>query len=215
VFRRSRPAAEDPSSYDGAGDAGAAIPGDDGVASSPAITAGKGRPTPKRSDAERRRRQPYTAPKDRKEAGRATRDRQRADRGRRMEAVRRGEEWALPARDRGPVKALARDYVDSKRRLSEFYMYGLIVLILPLVVGRFFPLFAGRKVQSILDGLIIVGVLIMLAEGTLIGRRVRALAAERLPGVSTRGVALYSAMRALQIRKLRMPRPRVNIGDKV
>jgi hypothetical protein len=205
VFRRSRPAAEDPSSYDGAGDA---IPGDDGVASSPAITAGKGRPTPKRSDAERRRRQPYTAPKDRKEAGRATRDRQRADRGRRMEAVRRGEEWALPARDRGPVKALARDYVDSKRRLSEFYMYGLLVL-LALVFVR------TPVAQSILDGLVIVGVLIMLAEGTLIGRRVRALAAERLPGVSTRGVALYSAMRALQIRKLRMPRPRVNIGDKV
>jgi Protein of unknown function (DUF3043) len=208
VFRRSRPAAEDPSSYDGAEDADAAIPGDDGVARSPAITAGKGKPTPKRSDAERRRRQPYTAPKDRKEAGRASRDRQRADRGRRLEAVRRGEEWALPARDRGPVKALARDYVDSKRRLSEFYMYGLLVL-LALVFVR------TPVAQSILDGLVIVGVLIMLAEGTLIGRRVRALAAERLPGVSTRGVALYSAMRALQIRKLRMPRPRVNIGDRV
>ena len=208
MFRRSRPAAEDPSSYDGAEDAGAAIPGDDEMARSPAITAGKGRPTPKRSDAERRRRQPYTAPKDRKEAGRATRDRQRADRGRRLEAVRRGEEWALPARDRGPVKALARDYVDSKRRLSEFYMYGLLVL-LALVFVR------TPVAQSILDGLVIVGVLIMLAEGTLIGRRVRALAAERLPGVSTRGVALYSAMRALQIRKLRMPRPRVNIGDRV
>jgi Protein of unknown function (DUF3043) len=207
VFRRSRPAAEDPSSYDGAEDAAAAIPGDD-VASSPAITAGKGRPTPKRSDAERRRRQPYTAPKDRKEAGRAGRDRQRADRGRRLEAVRRGEEWALPARDRGPVKALARDYVDSKRRLSEFYMYGLLVL-LALVFVR------TPVAQSVLDGLVIVGVLIMLAEGMFIGRKVRALAAERLPGVSTRGVALYSAMRALQIRKLRMPRPRVNIGDRV
>jgi DUF3043 family protein len=214
VFRRSRPAAEDPSSYDGAEDAGAAIPGDDGVARSPAITAGKGRPTPKRSDAERRRRQPYTAPKDRKEAGRAVRDRQRADRGRRMEAVRRGEEWALPARDRGPVKALARDYVDSKRRLSEFYMYGLIaILLLSLGGGVIFG--HAAHVQSVLDGVIIVGVLIMLAEGVFLGRKVRALAAERLPGVSTRGVALYSAMRALQIRKLRMPRPRVNIGDKV
>ena len=69
--------------------------------------------------------------------------------------------------------------------------------------------------QQILDGLVIAGVLIMLVEGMLIGRKVRALAAERLPGVSTRGVALYAAMRALQIRKLRMPRPRVNIGDRV
>jgi hypothetical protein len=170
------------------------------------VTAGKGRPTPKRSEAERRRRQPYTAPKDRKEAGRAVRDRQRADRGRRMEAVRRGEEWALPVRDRGPVKALARDFVDAKRRLSEFYMYGLIVLLFLLFVRTAF-------VQSIIDGLVIVAVLIMLVEGVFIARRTRALAAERYPAESTRGVGLYAAMRALQIRRLRMPKPRIKAGD--
>jgi hypothetical protein len=205
VFRRTRPAAED-ASDDAADDSGAGIPADDAVARPSAVTAAKGRPTPKRSDAERRRRQPYTAPKDRKEAGRAQRDRQRSDRTRRMEAVRRGEEWALPARDRGPVKALARDYVDSRRRLSEFYMYGLLVLLVLLFIR-------AAVVQSILDGLIIVGVLIMLVEGAFIGRKVRAIAAERYPGESTRGVALYAAMRALQIRRLRMPKPRINVGD--
>jgi len=46
--------------------------------------------------------------------------------------MRRGEEWALPAKDKGPAKALARDFVDSRRRLSEFYMYGLIVLLVLL-----------------------------------------------------------------------------------
>ncbi len=55
----------------------------------------------------------------------------------------------------------------------------------------------------------------MLVEGLFIGRRVRGLAAERLPGESTRGIGLYSAMRALQIRKLRMPKPRVDIGDTI
>jgi hypothetical protein len=206
VFRRTRPVAADAS--DDAADAGAEIPADDGVARPPAVTAAKGRPTPKRSEAERRRRQPYTAPKDRKEAGRTQRDRQRVDRNRRLEAVRRGEEWALPPRDRGPVKALARDIVDSRRRLSEFYMYGLLVLLALLFLRTAY-------VQSILDGLIVVGVLIMLVEGIFIGRKVRAIAAERFPGESTRGVGLYAAMRALQIRKLRMPKPRVNIGDSV
>src|SRR5215469_8446174 len=95
---------------------------DTALTGSPGVTAGKGRPTPKRSEAERRRRQPYTAPKDRKEASRFQRTRDRDERGRRLDAVRRGEEWALPARDRGQVKALARDYVDYRRRLSEFYM---------------------------------------------------------------------------------------------
>jgi hypothetical protein len=204
VFRRSRPAAEDGPGQDAADDA--AAPGDAGVTRSQAATAGKGRPTPKRSEAERRRRQPYTAPKDRKEASRAQRSRQREDRTRRTEAVRRGEEWALPARDRGPVKALARDYVDSRRRISEFYMYGLLVLVVLLFVRT--PL-----VQTIVPALVMGAVLVMLVEGILIARRVRVLAAQRLPGESTRGIGLYAAMRALQIRKLRMPKPRLKPGD--
>jgi hypothetical protein len=204
VFRRSRTGTDEGSGQDavnGAGsdaDASPARPG--------AMTAGKGRPTPKRSEAERRRRQPYTAPKDRKEAARTSRDRQRTDRTRRMEAVRRGEEWAMPPRDRGPVKALARDYVDSKRRVSEYYMYGLLVLLVLLFIRA--PI-----VQTIVPLLVLAAVLIMGAEGIFIGRRVKNLAAERLPGASTRGLALYSAMRALQIRRLRVPKPRVKPGD--
>jgi hypothetical protein len=125
-----------------------------------------------------------------------------------MEALRRGEDWALPVRDRGPVKALARDYVDSRRRLSEFYMYGLLVLLVLLFIPN-------ALVKSIVPLLVLAAVLIMLVEGIFIGRRVRALAAERLPGESTRGIGLYASMRALQIRKLRMPKPRVHIGDTI
>jgi hypothetical protein len=123
-----------------------------------------------------------------------------------MEAVRRGEEWALPPRDRGPVKALARDYVDSKRRVSEYYMYGLLVLLVLL----FIP---SVVVKSIVPLLVLSAVVVMAIEGVFIGRRVKALAAQRLPGESTRGLGLYAAMRALQIRKLRVPKPRVSPGD--
>ena len=170
-----------------------------------AVTAGKGRPTPKRSEAERRRR-PASAPGDRKEANRQYRERQRQDRARRQQGMQRGEQWALPARDRGPVKALVRDYVDSRRRLSEFYMYGLLVLLVLLFVRK--PL-----VQSIVPVLVLVAVLIMLVEGIFIGRHARALAEKRFPGESTQGVRLYAAMRALQIRQLRMPKPRIKPGD--
>ncbi len=87
-------------------------------------------------------------------------------------------------------------------------MYGLIVLLVLLFIPN-------AVVKSIVPLLVLVAILIMLVEGLFIGRRVRALAAERLPGESTRGIALYSAMRALQIRKLRMPKPRVGIGDTI
>jgi hypothetical protein len=205
VFRRSRTGTDEGSAQDAVNGAAAASDADASPARPGAVTAGKGRPTPKRSEAERRRR-PYTAPKDRKEAARSSRDRQRTDRTRRMEAVRRGEEWALPARDRGPVKALARDYVDSKRRISEYYMYGLLVLLVLLFIRA--PI-----VQTIVPLLVLAAVLIMAVEGILIGRKAKALSAERLPGQSTRGLALYSAMRALQIRRLRVPKPRVKPGD--
>lgn len=171
-----------------------------------AVTAGKGRPTPKRSEAEQRRRQPYTAPGDRKQANRQYRDRQRSDRARRSAAMQRGEEWALLPRDRGSAKALARDYVDSRRRLSEFYMYGLIVLMALLFIRNV-------VVQSIVPLLVMVAVVVMLVEGIFIGFRVRALVQQRLPGESTRGVRLYAAMRALQIRQLRVPKPRIRPGS--
>jgi Protein of unknown function (DUF3043) len=200
VFRRRQPTTvespvEDADSAPGTGSAPAGS----------ATTAAKGRPTPKRSEAERRRR-PVSAPSDRKEANRQYRDRQRGDRTRRQQALAKGEQWALPARDRGAVKALTRDYVDSRRRVSEFYMYGLVVLLALLFVRNPF-------VQSIVPLLVLAAVLVMLVEGIFIGRRARALAEERLPGESTQGMRLYAAMRALQIRQLRMPKPRIKPGD--
>jgi len=136
----------------------------------------------------------------------ALRRRQRQERTRRQQGMQRGEQWALPPRDRGPVKELARDYVDSRRRLSEFYMYGLLVLLALLFVRN-------ALVQSIVPLVVLIAVMIMLVEGIFIGRRVRTLAEERLPGESTRGVRLYAAMRALQIRRLRMPKPRIKPGE--
>ncbi|MBO0815981.1 MAG: DUF3043 domain-containing protein, partial [Actinobacteria bacterium] len=61
--------------------------------------------------------------------------------------------------------------------------------------------------------LVLAAVLVMAVEGVFIGRRVKTLAAQRLPGESTRGLGLYAAMRALQIRRLRVPKPRVGPGD--
>ena len=120
--------------------------------------------------------------------------------------MQKGEQWAMPARDRGPVRALARDYVDSRYRVSEFYMYGLLVLLALLFVRN-------ALVQSIVPLIVMGVVVIMLTEGIFIGYRVRALARDRLPGESVQGVRLYAAMRALQIRRLRMPKPRIKPGD--
>jgi hypothetical protein len=202
VFRRRSTATQD----DPAEGTPGASAADQAEQARVSLTAGKGRPTPKRSEAERRRR--YNAPGDRKEALRQSRTRDRSARTRKTEAMRRGEEWALPAKDKGPVRALARDYVDSKRRVSEFYMYGLVVLLFLLFLHN-------PVVATVLPALLIVMVVIMVVEGYLVGRKVTAMAGERFPGESTRGIKIYSAMRALQIRKLRFPKPRVKPGATV
>jgi Protein of unknown function (DUF3043) len=202
VFRRRSTATQD-APAEGTPGASAADQADRAPAS---LTAGKGRPTPKRSEAERRRR--YNAPSDRKEALRQSKTRDRSTRARKSEAMRRGEEWALPAKDKGPVRALARDFVDSRRRVSEFYMYGLVVLLFLLFLHN-------PVVQTVLPALLIVMVVVMIVEGYLVGRKVTAMAGERFPGESTRGIKIYSAMRALQIRQLRFPKPRVKPGTTV
>jgi len=184
----------------------------------PPAEAGKGKPTPKRSEAERNRYQSITgsttsgrrpggstAPR-----GKATPDdkaRARAERVRRTEAMRRGEDWALGPRDRGPIRKMARDYVDSHRRPSEYYMYVLIVLLVVL-------LSRNTTLNTYVTPLVLVLIVVVAADGYLIRRTLRRLAAEKYPAESTRGMTMYAVMRALQIRRFRMPAPRLKPGDK-
>jgi hypothetical protein len=168
----------------------------------------KAGPTPKRSEAEANRRGPYQAPADRKAAARQSRERDRTDRTRRTEALQRGEEWALPRKDRGPVRALARDVVDSRRSLSEYYL----IAVIPIFVLIFLP-YTTLKLAA--DALVVAILAIVAFEGYMVGRKVQQLANERYPGQNTRGVRLYAAMRGTQMRRLRIPKPRVDPGDEI
>ena len=207
VFRRRSAGATDGTAQDSPGTQSPDGPADAKPPRS-AAEAAKGRPTPKRSEAERRRRQPITG--SRAPAAPRTpedKDRARAERARKAEAMKRGEAWALNPRDRGPARALARDYVDSKRRISEYYMYVLVVLLAAVFLRN-------KAVQTYISPLVLVLVVVILIDAQLIRRALHKLVAERLPGESTRGLTMYAVMRALQIRRFRVPAPRVNPGDK-
>jgi hypothetical protein len=207
VFRRRSAGATDGTAQDSPG---AQSPDASAEAKQPrsSAEAAKGRPTPKRSEAERNRRQPITGsrapatprtPEDKAKA--------RSERGRKYEAMKKGESWALNPRDRGPAKALARDYIDSKRRISEYYMYILVVLLAAVFLRN-------KTEQQYISPLVLVLVVIIVIDAQVIRRSLRKLVGERLPGESTRGLTMYAVMRALQIRRFRMPAPRVRPGDK-
>jgi hypothetical protein len=167
---------------------------------------GKGRPTPKRRDAERRNRQPITAPRTRKEAYRRTRERQATDRQKVKEGMARGDDRYLPKRDRGPVRRLARDYVDSRRTVGEFFMY---IALGALVVNMAAPLTIGPYMYILFLAMFVM----IIAESMYLSMRVKKLARERFPDESTQGIGLYTVMRSWQIRRFRMPQPRVKPGQ--
>jgi hypothetical protein len=207
VFRRHSAGATDGTAQDSPGARSPDAPADSKPARSPAEAA-KGRPTPNRSEAQAKRRQPITksrapaAPRTPQDKARA-----KASRATKYDAMKRGEAWALNPRDRGPTRALARDFVDSKRRISEYYMYVLVVLVAAV--------FLRNKTESaIISPLVLVLVVVVLADAMLIRRSLTKLIAERLPGESARGLTLYAVMRALQIRRFRVPAPRVQPGQK-
>ena len=207
MFRRRSAGATDGTSQDSPGAQSPDSPADVKQPRS-AAQAAKGRPTPKRSVAERNRRQPITGSRP-QAAPRTPEDKAKArtDRARKYEAMKQGESWALNPRDRGPVRALARDYIDSKRRISEFYMYILVLLLAAVFLHN-------KTEQEYISPLVLVLVVIILVDAQLIRRSLVKLVAQRLPGESTRGLTMYAVMRALQIRRFRMPAPRVQPGDK-
>ncbi|RZS89573.1 DUF3043 family protein [Motilibacter rhizosphaerae] len=165
---------------------------------------GKGRPTPKRSEAAKQRRQAVRAPVDRKEASRMAREKSREARATRMEALKRGDESALPARDRGPVKRHVRDLVDSRFNVAEIFMPVVVVVLLLSLVR---PLAAfGVWVWAVM-------LLLGIADSVVLRQRIKRSLAERFPGQSTKGAVGYGVLRALQMRPLRMPKPRVARGQ--
>jgi hypothetical protein len=219
VFRRSSAGATDGTAQDSRDAQGPGATANETVKDRPAAEAKKGRPTPKRSEAERNRYQPITGTRSggsrsgttSRPAGPRTAEDKAKDRGertRRMDAMRRGEEWALGPRDRGPARKLARDYVDAHRRPSEYYMYVLILLLAALLSH-------SKALNAAVSYLVMAMIAVIIVDGLLIRRALGKLVAERLPGVSTRGLTMYAVMRALQIRRWRMPAPRLKPGDEV
>ncbi len=166
---------------------------------------GKGRPTPKRREAEKGRRRAAAAPKTRKEAYRSMRERQREERTHQMAALKAGDERNLPPRDRGPVRRYVRDVVDARRTVAEFFLpFALLILALTFTSNAQLRTF-GSALWLTLVALIIVDSLVLV-------RRLRKGIRRNFPDQPSRGVVPYALMRSMQIRRFRLPPPRLKAG---
>jgi hypothetical protein len=169
---------------------------------------GKGRPTPTRKEAEQARRDALKGPADPKARRKIERERARAERIAAREALMAGDERALPARDAGPVRRYVRDFVDSRRTLAEFFIPLAVVV---LIAG----LFRVPTVQVIVSFVWFLMLALLVVDMTILLVRLRNNLHREFPDAAARkGAMFYGAMRALQIRRLRLPPPKVKAGGK-
>ncbi|NIJ13477.1 hypothetical protein FHU38_003821 [Saccharomonospora amisosensis] len=185
------------------------------------FTPGKGRPTPKRREAEGKRRGPVAPPpRTTREAIRRSRelrkknpvskDERRAAARERRERMMAGDERYLLPRDRGPVKAYVRDLVDSRRNVLGLFMPLAILVFITLLI----PIPEIQQYATLLTTVMLLG---MVVEGFLNGRRISRQVRAKFPKENVKGASIgwYAFVRASQIRKLRMPKPRVSPGQPV
>lgn len=216
----------------GAGDPGDAPIGpgvDVATASSRSqTTAPKGRPTPKRDAADRRRgkrgpvapapmttaeararRKALAGPKLSREERREAKAQRRERMADRREHMLAGDESYLLERDRGPVRRFVRDVVDARRNLLGLFM--------PTALGLLFVMMAVPQIQLYISPAMMLLMVAMAIDGVLVGRKaVKAVDAKFPENLESRfKLGLYAASRASQPRRMRAPRPQVRRGEKV
>jgi len=166
----------------------------------------KGRATPKRKESQARVKVNSIAPVTSKEGKARERNLERARRVEARAAFMRGEESALPARDRGPAKRWVRNYIDSRRTIGEYFLPAImLVLALTVIPVRGVQLFAILFMYA--------AMLYSLISAFFMGRRIKKLVAEKFPNEPLKGIGIYGWLRSTQMRRMRAPAPAVKRGD--
>ena len=166
--------------------------------------AGKGAPTPRRKDQVAARKRPLV-PNDRKAAKDASREAMRQERLKTRQALETGDERYLPLRDKGANRRFVRDVVDARWNVGEFLMIAALLF----VVLTFIPSLA---VQSLVMLVFWALLLVVIADSLLLRRTLRRRLDAKFGGPA-RGDVWYGISRALQLRRLRLPKPQVRRGQ--
>jgi len=166
---------------------------------------GKGQATPTRKRQEAARKRPLV-PDDRKLAAKQARAKSTAARDRARVGMAAGDDKYLPQRERGPQKKFARDYVDARFNVGEF----MIPVMFLVILLTFFP---DPSVQTYgilaLWGFFIVAIIDCVVLGFILTKKIEA----KFGASKAERIRWYAAMRALQLRPMRLPKPQVKRGQ--
>jgi len=167
----------------------------------------KGKPTPKRKEAQAKLKVSSLSPAASKEAKKALKAQARVRRLETRAAYMRGEESALPVKDKGPARRFVRNYVDERKSVTEYFLVFIMFIL-------FLTVIPSPAVQLGAIALMYSAMIWVAIDGFLLSRRVKKLVAEKFPGEPTKGLGLYGWMRSTQLRRLRAPAPQVGPGKK-
>ena len=169
---------------------------------------GKGRPTPTRKQAEAARRERVKPTLDRRASARREREARRAYATKVRNALETGDEANYTGRDRGPVRAFVRNYVDSRRTIAEYFLPILVIVLLL----SFFP---NRVAASLSAVIWLASMILVVVDLLLLSMRLKREVRRRFPDDPGRGHVLYGIVRATQLRRFRLPKPKVKPGSPV
>ncbi|WP_083664256.1 DUF3043 domain-containing protein [Ornithinimicrobium sp. CNJ-824] len=165
---------------------------------------GKGRPTPKRREAEAANRRPLVAGSTK---GKSPEEKRkiREQRAKVREGMMRGEEKYLHERDRGPERRFLRDAVDRRWNIGEILL-PVMILILALSLLPFDWAQNGMFLSAY--ALMLFGIV----DSWLLWRRTKKDFVAEFGHEPGKGSAWYVVLRAFQMRGSRIPRPAVDRG---
>jgi hypothetical protein len=174
----------------------------------PTKPGGKGRPTPTRKEAEAAAKARAKVPRTRKEQMQRQRQAKTESSKQVRAAMKSGDERYLLARDKGPVRRFIRDYVDSRFSFVELM---IPILIVTMVLG-----YSGNSQLATVGNTLLFGMLLLVVlDLVLLRRRIRKQLAARFPDESVKGTTYYAVTRSLQMKFMRMPKPKVKIGQEL
>jgi len=168
----------------------------------------KGEATPKRPVANRRVAE--AVPKDPKAARALNRQRRSEEARERREGMMNGDDRYLTVRDKGPVRRYVRDIVDSRRNVGSIFFIGTVAVLALTVVPNL-------RVQVFGNLLFLAMVLAIMVDSVLLARRIKQRVTAKFPKHTERLTQLYfyAIMRSVSFRRMRIPKPQVQPGDRV
>ena len=167
----------------------------------------KGKPTPKRKEAQAKLKISPLSPTASKEAKKTLMAQARVRRLEARAAYMRGEESALPVKDKGPARRFVRNYVDERKSVTEYFLVFIMFILFLTVIPS--PAVQLGAIVLMYSAMIWVAI-----DGFLLSRRVKKIVAEKFPDQPTKGLGLYGWMRSTQLRRLRAPAPQVGPSKK-